>query len=165
MVHIGNADNTRMVRYRVNSAAVVHQTIDGEVVIIHLERGFYYSLDKVGAEIWAAVHAGMSVPALTARLMDRYAHLGVEIDTAIAALLEELTREELVVEDAAVLEASPEEATSPNGASGRRGISFEPPVLRKYTDLQDLLLLDPIHQVDEAGWPEVRSDDRPDSAP
>jgi hypothetical protein len=27
------------------------------------------------------------------------------------------------------------------------------PVLNKYTDMQDLLLLDPIHEVDERGWP------------
>jgi hypothetical protein len=154
-----------MVRYRVNVPAVVHQTIDGEAVIIHLERGLYYSLDKVGADVWAAVHIGMSVPALTDRLKDRYAHVGAEIDTAIAALLEELTQEELIVEDVAVLETGPEEATSPDGASWPRGIPFERPVLRKYTDLQDLLLLDPIHQVDEAGWPEARSADRPGSTP
>jgi hypothetical protein len=27
------------------------------------------------------------------------------------------------------------------------------PLLRKYTDMRDLLLLDPIHDVDEQGWP------------
>ena len=34
--------------------------------------------------------------------------------------------------------------------------SFEAPILHKYTDMQDLLLLDPIHEVDEAGWPVAR---------
>jgi hypothetical protein len=27
-------------------------------------------------------------------------------------------------------------------------------VLQKYTDMADLLLLDPIHEVDEQGWPQ-----------
>jgi hypothetical protein len=30
------------------------------------------------------------------------------------------------------------------------------PVLEKYTDMQELLLLDPIHDVEEAGWPKAR---------
>jgi len=161
----GSQYNTRMIRYRVNDPGVVHQTIDGEAVIIHLEHGLYYSLDKVGADVWAAIHAGTSLPALTARLKERYADPGAEIDTAIAALLEELKREELIAEDAAVPGASPEETTSLNGASRPQEIPFERPVLRKYTDLQDLLLLDPIHQVDEAGWPEPKSADRPGSTP
>ncbi len=31
--------------------------------------------------------------------------------------------------------------------------AFEAPVLESYSDMQDLLLLDPIHDVDDAGWP------------
>jgi hypothetical protein len=30
---------------------------------------------------------------------------------------------------------------------------FTDPVIEIYTDLQDLLLLDPIHDVDDRGWP------------
>jgi hypothetical protein len=33
----------------------------------------------------------------------------------------------------------------------RRG--YDPPVLNRYDDLQKLALLDPIHDVEEAGWP------------
>ena len=35
--------------------------------------------------------------------------------------------------------------------------SFSPPVFEKFMDLQDLLLLDPIHEVDEIGWPHQRT--------
>ena len=41
---------------------------------------------------------------------------------------------------------------------GIERLSFEAPILHKYTDMQDLLLLDPIHEVDEAGWPSVKPD-------
>ena len=27
-------------------------------------------------------------------------------------------------------------------------------MLEKYTDMKDLVLIDPVHQVDSAGWPE-----------
>ena len=36
---------------------------------------------------------------------------------------------------------------------------FDEPVLHKYEDMKDMLLLDPIHDVDdEAGWPQPKSD-------
>ena len=35
----------------------------------------------------------------------------------------------------------------------RSALEFAPPRLEKYSDLEDLLVLDPIHDVDEAGWP------------
>jgi hypothetical protein len=42
----------------------------------------------------------------------------------------------------------------------RRGAAFQPPTLRKYTDMQDLLLIDPIHEVDDLGWPGVKAKGR-----
>ena len=35
---------------------------------------------------------------------------------------------------------------------------YEPPQLMKYTDMQELILLDPIHDVDEKGWPHTKPD-------
>ena len=39
--------------------------------------------------------------------------------------------------------------------------TFTPPVLKKYTDQQELLLLDPIHDVSDLGWP-VKDQGNPD---
>jgi hypothetical protein len=33
---------------------------------------------------------------------------------------------------------------------------FAAPALNTFSDMQELLLLDPIHEVDEAGWPVAR---------
>ena len=35
---------------------------------------------------------------------------------------------------------------------------YQPPVLETYADLQDILLLDPVHDVDETGWPKTRAE-------
>ena len=35
-------------------------------------------------------------------------------------------------------------------------MDLKPPVLNKYTDMQDLLLIDPIHDVEAHGWPAKR---------
>ena len=63
-----------------------------------------------------------------------------------------LKEEGLVLErNAGDLEAMEAVDRHPSGKSF--GAKFEKPVLQKYSDMQDLLLLDPIHEVDEMGWP------------
>ena len=54
------------------------------------------------------------------------------------------------------LAVSSEAATAGSAAGGNRDsakIPFEPPRLERYTDMKDYFLLDPIHEVDSAGWP------------
>jgi hypothetical protein len=41
--------------FRVNSPKVAAETIDGEVVIVNLDSGHYYSLLSTGAYIWNCV--------------------------------------------------------------------------------------------------------------
>ncbi len=36
--------------------------------------------------------------------------------------------------------------------------AYTVPALTRYDDLDDLLLLDPIHEVDDAGWPIARTE-------
>jgi hypothetical protein len=36
------------------------------------------------------------------------------------------------------------------------GVPFVAPSLQAFNDLEGLLLLDPIHEVDDEGWPSVR---------
>ena len=148
--------------YRINAPSVVHQTIDGETVVINLARGFYYSLEGSAAEIWSGITQGMRDADLVDLVRGSYEGEADLLETAVRGVLEELREEELIVPD--------ETATSPGlrlgaaASQGRARRPFAPPLLRKYSDLHDLLLLDPVHQVDEAGWPE-RAPERPPAAP
>jgi len=141
------------VRIRVNAPQVIHESIDGEVIIINLASGNYYSTKGSGAEGWGVIEQS---PGLTSRdLADALAaHFHVtstDIEEPVAAFVSELTAEGLVVEaaEAAVVPVAPVVA---NGASH----DFAAPLLEKYTDMQDLVLLDPVHEVDETGWPQPR---------
>jgi hypothetical protein len=145
-------------RFRVNSAKVVHETIEGETILIHLETGFYYSVDGAGAEIWGGLAAERSVDDLTGELEARYAAGHDELEAAVGRLADELVAEHL-------LEPVPDEAGAaapavrpPNGHANDTKLEFAAPVLRRYTDMQDFLLVDPIHQTTDAGWPEARSE-------
>ena len=51
--------------------------------------------------------------------------------------------------------ASPLRSTD-NGGKNIKKMRFEAPALQVYTDMEDLLLLDPIHEVDEMGWPSAK---------
>ena len=84
-----------------NQSHVVHETIDGETMLIHLGTGTYYSLDGAGAEIWQLLAAGASRETLMAGARDRYLGDPIEVELGVARLVDELLREELLVEGAA----------------------------------------------------------------
>ena len=55
-------------------------------------------------------------------------------------------------------ESRPEQEELTSWISGTRQ-PYSPPVLNSYTDMEELLLLDPIHDVDQAGWPMPKASD------
>ena len=122
-------------RYRINSPKVIHQIFDTEVVIVNLESGNYYSISGSGIDIWRQLAANRARDEIL-KSFDANAE-------TVARFLDELAREELVIEAAEELKA---------GDAARPG-PFVKPALDKFTDMRDLLLLDPIHELDESGWP------------
>jgi hypothetical protein len=147
---------TSLRRFRPNEPRVVHETIDGEVVLIDFDTGNYYSLDGVGAHIWSMIEGSATVAGIAEALADRYEAQPADIETAVGDLIAQLQAEGLIVPDAdqGALEGAP----SGEPAAQPRGAALEAPVLHKYTDMQALLLLEPIHEVCEVGWPSVRPD-------
>jgi len=144
---------TSFARYRMNSPEVIAETIDGEAVLVNLETGDYFSLDRVGAEIWNVLSAGATIEEIGSVLATRY---GLDPDIARAAvvgLIEEMQKEGLVVEDGSLGGEGAIELLQATSQPDSMPRPFEPPVLRKYTDMQDQLMLDPIHEVDGTGWP------------
>ncbi|HXY91638.1 MAG TPA: PqqD family peptide modification chaperone [Acidimicrobiia bacterium] len=137
-------------RFRVNSPTVVSETVDGEVVMIHLDTGNYYSLRSTGAVIWDAIERGCSLDAIAAAL-DASRRNGSAAGAVLGPFVAELAEEQLIV-------PCPADAGDPVPIDLPTG-DLEPPVLEKYTDMQHLILLDPVHEVDDGeGWPRPRND-------
>lgn len=128
--------------YRVNTPTVASKIIDGEAVLIHFTSGHYYSTDQTGAAIVELLD-GRSVTDVVSAIGSAYS--GEGIDQAVSAFVDQLVAEGLVVE----ADAS---SDSPMPDLGTQG-AFVAPELHRYADLQDLLVLDPIHDTDETGWP------------
>jgi hypothetical protein len=132
----------------VNAPHVVHETIDGEAILIHLVTGTYYSLDGVGAEVWDALSAGADREAVVAAGLERYDGDPVEVGRGLSELVDQLVSEGLLIEDDS-------ERGVPKLPAGRT--AFVAPVLHTYTDMQEFMLVDPLHEVDElVGWPEAK---------
>jgi hypothetical protein len=138
-------------RYRVNRPDVILEDFDDEFVIVNLASGNYYSIDAIGAEIWAMVQQGSTTAEIATGLSKKYDGAEQVIETAVIRFIKEILSENLIVPDTAISAAIP--AQEDPGSAARR--PFVAPILNKYTDMKELLLLDPIHEVDETGWPNV----------
>jgi hypothetical protein len=132
----------------VTNPQAMHETIDGETIVIDLSTGTYYSLRGSGPTIWNAVASGASRETIIDDLENAYEATPGEIATATDAFLWELEAEQLIAQGngagpIAHATSTPTDTRTP----------FELPKLEKYEDMQDIILLDPVHMVDDQGWP------------
>ncbi|MFV1991268.1 MAG: PqqD family protein, partial [Acidimicrobiales bacterium] len=85
-------------RFQINTPAVVSEDIDGEVVIVNLETGSYYSLRDSSAALWKLLEGGAAVEEASRILVEpNGADRGVVYEEVVA-FIEELRAEQLVVE-------------------------------------------------------------------
>jgi len=139
--------------FRVNSPAVVAEIIDGEAVIMNLKSGNYFSTESIGSVVWQWIEDGLTYGQMLDCLNTRFTADPEQVDKALAPFLSDLMTHELVREEA-VEEGAVAAAPSPGSLDKLPG--FSAPVLNVYADMKDLLLIDPIHDVSEVGWPTAK---------
>lgn len=147
-------------RLRLNAPDVMQETVDGEVIIVNVATGIYYSLAGAGAAIWSDLLQGCDETTIAGRIA---ALGGATLDVVageVSRFIAELRAENLLVpagdapdaQDAAA-PAAPA-GSDPAAAPFTEGLCpFVPPTLARYSDMEELLLVDPIHEVQPAGWP------------
>jgi len=135
--------------YRLNEPDVIQETVEGATLIVHSRSGSYYSLEGSGTVIWNAVLAGHPVARIEAWFANGSEGERAAIRDGLRAFINALLAENLIVP---ATEAATQVPAAPGTAEPKP--AFAPPELRKFTDMQELLLVDPIHDVQpEAGWP------------
>jgi hypothetical protein len=132
----------------------VHETIDGEAILLDLNTGNYFSLEGSGALIWDFIDKFGDWQRAIELITSGNEANDKLVAESVAAFVQELFDEKLLV----VFEKETDEPIIPDVEDQLKAIAkdFTPPKVNKYSDMQDLLLLDPIHEVDEKGWPESR---------
>lgn len=125
--------------FRLNSPAVVFDASADDTVIINLVSGRYFRLNAASSLAWNALLASGSCDAFVAS-----AGNAPELAASVDSMIEALAAENLIVPAG----ETTAEATSWMFA----GFSLE-----SFSDLEDILGLDPIHEADpDKGWPAAR---------
>jgi hypothetical protein len=133
-------------RYRISSSPNINaRSFGDEVIVANFVTGVYYSLLGSAAQIWDGLMAGVPLD----RVVREVAGLSdAEHDSFTEAadrLVKDLEAEKLIV-PADGAESAWAPVPPPSGV-------YALPVLERFTDMQDLLLLDPVHEVEDMGWP------------
>lgn len=136
--------------YRINDAKVIHEIIDGDAIMINLDNGNYYSMNESGAFLWSLLQQGAPLPQMVRLLAERFALTEAQSEEQAKAFIDHLMREELV--------SGQEGGAEPSNLAlpERRQEAYAPPQLLVFSDMQELLLLDPIHEISEQGWPHIQ---------
>ena len=140
---------------RVNQPNVVDETLDGEALIVNLGSGVYYSIAGTGEVIWRMLSQGVPPTAVAENLQQRFDVTAEDASAAVGAFAGQLLAEELLVPADADL-ADVNSGSGISSAGGTRA-PWAAPELKRYADMQDLLLLDPVHDVNEQGWPNANA--------
>ncbi len=72
------------------SEDILDAEIDGEAVMMSIEKGEYYGLDKIGSEIWEMLAEPRSLAQLCDALLERYDVGPEECERDVVAFLETL---------------------------------------------------------------------------
>lgn len=128
-----------------NKPEVVSEKFEDEIILVSLINGNYYSLRGTAVDIWLNIEASTTAQKIIDAFTSAFGLNQEQIDS-ISQFFNDLHTHELV------------KAATQNGVEEGKeiqvGSHFEIPVVEAYSDMQDLLLLDPIHDVDEkTGWP------------
>ena len=136
-------------QYRINSPPVVLETIDEETIIVNLDTGSYFDLNHSGGRVLQALEAGTGVDVAIDGIADAYGVARELVVAPVETLVAQLLEEGIISAAQSVSGAG----DRPVGDPPATAKAYEAPALAKYTDMQELLLLDPVHEVDGAGWP------------
>ena len=131
----------------IRSADLAHETIEGETIVIDLRAQAYYRLEGAAAVAWQALAKGSDAATLSALLQRLYPTDAAAIAEAVPRYLGDLIERGLV-------ESAPRQGLDADSAEFHAAGRFAGMALHSFTDLEEILWVDPVHDVDEAtGWP------------
>lgn len=131
--------------YRIAEPDVVWECVDGEAVLIDFRTGCYFSVAQTGADVLKLLLAGYRVAAASECLATAFDRPLAEVTADVAAFVDKLHAEGLLVPIPVAL-ANP-------GPAALESRAYSIPTYDKFSDMADQLLLDPIHEIPQQGWP------------
>ncbi len=143
----------------INPANAIYDQVDGDIIIIHLGNGNYYNLTEVGAMIWIEVCKSTSIESLKESLICKYQVSDSQLHSDIELFIAQLQEQELILIEDNDCESVDEIEQQIDQIALKLAdrSDYTKPELNVFTDMQDFLLVDPIHEVDDQGLPLYKS--------
>jgi hypothetical protein len=120
---------------------------DDEIVVANFSTGIYYSLRFAAAEIWLGLMAGVAAERVIQAIAPHCTGTAQGFANEALSLIRTLESEQLIKS----VDRKADETWAPRSMYR----PYEAPCLESFTDMEDLLLLDPIHDVGKTGWPDL----------
>jgi hypothetical protein len=137
---------------------MTHERLDDQVMMINLETGAYFALERPAADCWSALTAGVGFDGIVAEVVAHFdvppAQAETDVEAFVASLLDEGIVRWSTDHPVEVAPAPVGDGAGSAASTGAR-LAYRPPQIEKHDDLEELLLLDPIHDVGPEGWPAV----------
>ncbi|PIZ04601.1 MAG: hypothetical protein COY58_02290 [Gammaproteobacteria bacterium CG_4_10_14_0_8_um_filter_38_16] len=137
--------------YKIRQTKIIYEILQTDVVLIDFDTGDYYNLVHVAKQIWQLIEKQASLEQMVELLAQHYQREQATISDDIKHFIQQLLENQLIEP---IIEAKNTLTLSDITEITSHDQHYIPPQLQKYSDVQDLLLIDPIHTVSEAGWPE-----------
>ena len=116
---------------------VAAKVLDGELIVINLDTGYYYASTGTGVAIWQQIEAGASLRQVIAALIGRYDVDAPRAEHDARAFVEKLAVETLLVPAAVGV------GSTPVSESVANRLPYAPPELVKYDDMAEQFAMDP----------------------
>lgn len=131
--------------YQMRQNQVTFERIDGELIIISMDSGKYFSATGCAADVFYLIEKRTQLDNFH-HILTRYFSSGVD-QSDIDSLIELAIKEDLI-----------ENCPTANQRSVDLPMDYErtiwsTPNLIEFSDLQDLILVDPVHDSSLKGWP------------
>lgn len=132
---------------------IAKEVFDNEAVMINIPAGKYYSVrGEAGLRVLEILEEPTTQEAIMAILLNEFETTESDAQMNLTTFLEQLSAEEILVEtsEVAVSEKLQE--------SVAQKLPFGKLALEVYDDMQELLLVDPVHDVESLkGWPQKKN--------
>ena len=134
--------------YKINDTKMFYDMADGQAVVINFETGMYYGMSSLGSAVTDCLVKGLSV-AKIAEALNRISGCPEDIEGSMNVFVRKLIDKEILIctDD----EFSDELPVEFGREAFDDGFIFD---VNEYAEAQDLIMADPIHDVDvDMGWP------------
>lgn len=137
--------------YKINDEKMFYDMADGQAIIINFTTGVYYGSASLGSEIIDRLIKGYD-PALVLSAVKAAPGCPADIEDTFSAFIKALLDKEIIAAGDTVPGGD-----EPIGAEALiDGFAF---TVDEFADVQDLLMADPVHDVDiDMGWPIMKEE-------